>query len=929
MHHRSRTPGPKLLGVAVAAVLGLGVAVPPAFAGPAAGPSADADPVPGLVAGSDTAAPQLVTGLAEAAPGDNPAEAARAYLAAHQDRYRVDPAQLAEAGVERATDGRRTVRFEQRHGGIPVFGARYLVHLVGEGAGQRVESAGGKYFTGLTAPTVQSVPDEALRRLAIGAVQDQAARAGAAAEDHGLVVLPGGAGRLARHFTVRGSDPAVWAAKAQEVFVDAAVGEVALSYEVRAPYPVGAPAAAAAAAAAAPAVEPATGTAPDALGRPARVNIGRLPDGTYQLVDLTRPAAVTTYDAAGRDELDFRTLPADALPAASATTDFPAATGTSGATDAHLNAAAVYDFYRDRLGRDGIDGKAGPITSVVNVTSFGEPMNNAYWDGQKMIYGGGSGKYRPFSVARDVAGHEMTHGVVEHTAELVNLGQSGALDEALADYFGNAIEVTSRGIPMTDPRAVLLGEDLCRTGTPEACAGRRLDDRRTTVADYVGAPAGVDSGGVHLNSTIVSGALWDIRRTLDPLLADRLVYRALAEYLTPLDDFVDARNAVLAAGRALGLDRAQLRTVAGAFDAHGIKDGWQRRIGVDSRPLMRELSTESAAPDVAAGRWVVATAGKGAKGSMAVYAGAVAGSAEPARLSPEDGRSHGWPATDGTTAAWAAMGPGADGTWGMEVLARPLAGGPVRSVHRGVNQFLGDVRVSGGDVAFLLSDHTTGRSGPVISRAGAPEVPIALPEGHEAAGLALHDGLLAWTESWQVGERTVSAPTVYSLAAGKVVAQYVVDDANATAGTAVGSLRMAGGRLLWVETPFDRTKGSTIRSGALDGSGVTDLLPAGPRPGTGTDSGTGTEPRRIAGLTASDRAVTFAEAAREVTGGTKNADLPKLWQLPLTGGTPERMSCNRGGQYLPVADRGTRVLWLDATAGRTDLVVRERAAGTC
>ncbi|MFD0350801.1 M4 family metallopeptidase [Kitasatospora aburaviensis] len=523
-------PGPKLLGVAIAVVLGLGVGVPPAFAGPAAGPatgpagapSADADPVPGLVAGSETTAPQLVTGLADAAPGDNPADAARAHLAAHQDRYRVDPAQLAEAGTERAADGRRTVKFDQQHGGVPVFGARYLVHLVGEGAGQRVESVGGKFFTGLTVPTAQTVPDDVLRRLAVDASQDPAARVGAAAEDHGLVVLPGGAGRLARHFTVRGTDPAIWAAKAREVFVDATVGEVALSYEVRAPYLLGdssaksvAPSAKAAApSAGAAGAEPATGTAPDALGRPAQVNIGRLPDGTYQLVDLTRPAAITTYDAAGRDVMDFsRALPADARPAASASPDFPASTGTSGATDAHLNAAAVYDFYRDRLGRDGIDGKAGPITSVVNVTSSGEPLENAYWDGQKMIYSGGSEKRHPFSVARDVAGHEMTHGVVGHTAGLVNLGQSGALDEAVADYFGNAIEVTSRGIPMTDPRAALLGEDLCRTGTPEACADRRMDDRRTTVADYVGAPAGVDSGGVHLNSTIFSGALWDIRRS--------------------------------------------------------------------------------------------------------------------------------------------------------------------------------------------------------------------------------------------------------------------------------------------------------------------------------------------------------------------------------------------------------------------------------
>ncbi|MCG6497972.1 M4 family metallopeptidase [Kitasatospora sp. A2-31] len=929
-------PGPKLLGVALAVVLGLGVGVPPAFAGPATGPatgpagapSADADPVPGLVSGSETTAPQLVTGLADAAPGDNPADAARAHLAAHQDRYRIDPAQLAEAGTERAADGRRTVKFDQQHGGVPVFGARYLVHLVGEGAGQRVESVGGKFFTGLTVPTAQTVPDDVLRRLAVDAIQEPAARVGAAAEDHGLVVLPGGAGRLARHFTVRGTDPALWAAQAREVFVDAAVGEVALSYEVRAPYPLGdssarsvAPSAKAPApSAGAAGAEPATGTALDALGRPAQVNIGRLPDGSYQLVDLTRPAAITTYDAAGRDVMDFnRSLPVDARPATSASPDFPASAGTSGATDAHLNAAAVYDFYRARLGRDGIDGKAGPITSVVNVTSFGGPLENAYWDGEKMIYSGGSEKRHPFSVARDVAGHEMTHGVVKHTAGLVNLGQSGALDEAVADYFGNAIEVTSRGIPMTDPRAALLGEDLCRTGTPEACADRRLDDRRTTVADYVGAPAGVDSGGVHLNSTIFSGALWDIRRSLDPLLADRLVYRALAEYLTPLDDFVDARNAVLAAGRTLGLSRAQLHIVADAFDAHGIKDGWQRRIGVDSRPLLRELSTEGVAPDVAAGRWVAATAGKGATGSMAVHAGAVSGSAEPVRLSPEDGRSHGWPATDGTSAAWVAMGVGADGTWGMEVLARPLDGGPVRSVHRAPHQFVGDVRISGGDVAFVANDFAAGQSGPALSRNGAPAVRIPLPDGHRASDLSLKDGLLAWTESWQVGERTVSAPTVYSIAAGKVVAQYVVDDANAAApGTTVGSTRLAGGRLLWVETPGDRAKGSAIRSGALDGSGVTDVLPGGTA-----------EPRRITTLTASDRAVTFGTAGGRVTGSTKNADLPKLWQLPLTGGTPERVSCNRGGQYAPVADRGTRVVWLDATAGRTDLVVRERAAGTC
>ncbi|WP_329595297.1 M4 family metallopeptidase [Streptomyces sp. NBC_01362] len=44
-----------------------------------------------------------------------------------------------------------------------------------------------------------------------------------------------------------------------------------------------------------------------------------------------------------------------------------------------------------------------------------------------------------------------THGVVESTANLVYAGQSGAMNEAIADCFGNAIDVTASGTAMDDP----------------------------------------------------------------------------------------------------------------------------------------------------------------------------------------------------------------------------------------------------------------------------------------------------------------------------------------------------------------------------------------------------------------------------------------------------------------------------------------------
>lgn len=40
----------------------------------------------------------------------------------------------------------------------------------------------------------------------------------------------------------------------------------------------------------------------------------------------------------------------------------------------------------------------------------------------------------------DVIGHELTHGVIQHTADLEYEFQSGALNESLADVFGSMIK---------------------------------------------------------------------------------------------------------------------------------------------------------------------------------------------------------------------------------------------------------------------------------------------------------------------------------------------------------------------------------------------------------------------------------------------------------------------------------------------------------
>ncbi|MCW2960405.1 MAG: peptidase thermolysin, partial [Thermoleophilia bacterium] len=115
-----------------------------------------------------------------------------------------------------------------------------------------------------------------------------------------------------------------------------------------------------------------------------------------------------------------------------------AASGDKAIDDAHDNAGLVHEFYSTVLGRDSIDGKGMAIKSVVH---FGKAYNNAFWDGSKMTYGDGDGKlFSPLSGGLDVVGHEMSHGVTEHTAGLVYRNQSGALNESWSDVFGELIE---------------------------------------------------------------------------------------------------------------------------------------------------------------------------------------------------------------------------------------------------------------------------------------------------------------------------------------------------------------------------------------------------------------------------------------------------------------------------------------------------------
>jgi Zn-dependent metalloprotease len=150
---------------------------------------------------------------------------------------------------------------------------------------------------------------------------------------------------------------------------------------------------------------------------------------------------------------------------------------TETAKRAATNAEKVLEFYMKNFGRDSFDNKGADSTSAVHI---GKGFSNAFWlsSAKVMGYGDGDGKrFGDFTRSLDVAGHEMTHGVISQTAKLQYWAESGALNESLADFFGEMIEGSDDWV---------LGKDLYLNPAEGKNGIRNIRNPgvRTVVIDY-------------------------------------------------------------------------------------------------------------------------------------------------------------------------------------------------------------------------------------------------------------------------------------------------------------------------------------------------------------------------------------------------------------------------------------------------------------
>ncbi|MCX7737544.1 MAG: M4 family metallopeptidase [Candidatus Kapabacteria bacterium] len=256
---------------------------------------------------------------------------------------------------------------------------------------------------------------------------------------------------------------------------------------------------------------------------------------------------------------------------------------------AHFNASLIFDYYKNTHGRNSIDDKGMNMLTIIHVTDNNQSFDNAYWNGQFVVLGDGGQVTNGWPPALDFHAHEFTHGVVTFTVDLEYKFQSGALNEAFADWGGC----------MVDREDWLLGEDIVKKQYfPTGCMRSMSDPHNGgTKGDHIWLPAHMnefldlpldqDNGGVHYNCGIINKATYLIGNSIGKDKLEKIYYRVLNNrYITKQANFFDMRLACIKAAEELfGKNTNEVNVVMNSFSQVGIGEGSGSNPGPDLPPV--------------------------------------------------------------------------------------------------------------------------------------------------------------------------------------------------------------------------------------------------------------------------------------------------------------------------------------------------------
>lgn len=248
--------------------------------------------------------------------------------------------------------------------------------------------------------------------------------------------------------------------------------------------------------------------------------------------------------------------------------------GAMSLTDADANAAydnggLVREYFKTILGWNSINDDG--LDLIFNV-HYMVKYNNAFWDGEQMTFGDGDGvNFQNFVRALDVTGHELTHGIVQYTANLEYKGQSGALNEHFADVFGTAVKQWAA--KETEKTANWLMGEICTMGKYKGKAIRSIKEPANAAIVLSAQPEHMskifkgttDNGGVHVNSGIPNKAFYLVSMDIGTQRAAKLWFETL-KTLKPTSKFTDLYKALTKTAKTLVTDKTLPTTAQMSID---------------------------------------------------------------------------------------------------------------------------------------------------------------------------------------------------------------------------------------------------------------------------------------------------------------------------------------------------------------------------
>lgn len=287
--------------------------------------------------------------------------------------------------------------------------------------------------------------------------------------------------------------------------------------------------------------------------------------------------------AGGKERVIYDAQHGSSLPGTVVRQEGDAPVADVAVNEAYDGSGATYDLYNDIYQRNSIDGNGMRLDSSVH---YRVGYDNAFWDGEQMVYGDGDENlpadqriFNRFTIAIDVMGHELTHGVTQYEAKLTYFQQPGALNESMSDVFGSLVKqyhlhqtaaeadwLIGQGLLTSNVHGVAL-RSMKAPGTAYDDPVLGKDPQPANMKDYVNTLS--DNGGVHINSGITNHAFYVTAVEIGGYAwekAGKIWYVTLRDKLSANSKFQDCADLTYqAAGELFG---------AGSVEQQAVQKGW-------------------------------------------------------------------------------------------------------------------------------------------------------------------------------------------------------------------------------------------------------------------------------------------------------------------------------------------------------------------